>query len=70
MPTGVLLVVTMPGEIFTERHSASFLTTVGLADWIVEMPEDYVAVVERWCDDLEKLADLREGLAHRAFAFL
>ncbi len=61
-------VVTIPGETFAERHSASFLTAVGLTDWVVETPHAYVTLLERWCNDLEKLADLREGLRARVQA--
>ncbi len=61
-------VVTIPGEMFSERHSASFVTTVGLTDWVVETPDAYVALLERWCNDLEKLAELREGLRARVEA--
>ena len=32
-------VVTMPGQIFAHRHSASFLREVGLTDWVVDTPD-------------------------------
>ena len=58
-------VVTMPGETFAARHAASHLSNVGLTDWIVETPERYVELVERWCRDLTGLAALRVGLRPR-----
>ena len=58
-------VVTMPGETFAARHAGSHLSNVGLTDWVVETPEQYVALVERWCGDLTGLADLRDGLRPR-----
>ena len=58
-------VATLPGETFAERHSASFLTVVGLDDWIVGSTADYVDLVERRCADLDDLAGLRDGLRAR-----
>jgi len=58
-------VVTMPGETFAGRHAASHLSNVGLTDWVVDTPERYVGLVERWCGDLVGLADLRDDLRPR-----
>ncbi|MDP6816609.1 MAG: tetratricopeptide repeat protein [Alphaproteobacteria bacterium] len=58
-------VVTMPGEIFAHRHSASFLGTVGLTDWLATTPEQYLRIAERHCGDLAGLAGLRAGLRER-----
>ena len=58
-------VVTMPGEIFAHRHSASFLGTVGLTDWLATTPEQYLQIAERHCGDLDGLAALRAGLRER-----
>ena len=47
------------------RHSASLLTRVGLGDWAVHTPEDYVALAARWAGELDNLARLRAGLRDR-----
>ncbi len=61
-------VLTWPGKTFAGRHSASFLTTVGLRDWIADGPEDYVRVLTDKCSDLSALNDLRLGLRDRVAA--
>ena len=61
-------VVTLPGEAFAGRHSASHLHNVGLGDWVVETPEHYVAVAERWARDCAALSELRAGLRGRMAA--
>ncbi len=61
-------VVTLAGETFAGRHSASHLHNVGLDDWVVETPEDYLAVAERWARDVPALAELRAGLRGRMAA--
>ncbi|MFP6688468.1 MAG: hypothetical protein VCD31_03980, partial [Alphaproteobacteria bacterium] len=55
-------VVTMPGQIFAHRHSASFLREVGLTDWVVDTPDQYLRIAERYCSDLDSLAGLRADL--------
>ncbi len=61
-------VVTLPGERFSGRHSATHLHNVGLGDWVIETPEEYLAVAERWSLDVAALADLRSGLRARMAA--
>ena len=61
-------VVTLAGDTFAGRHSASHLHNVGLDDWVVETVEDYLAVSERWSRDVPALADLRAGLRGRMAA--
>jgi predicted O-linked N-acetylglucosamine transferase (SPINDLY family) len=61
-------VVALAGETFAGRHAASHLHNVGLADWVVESAEDYLAVAERWGRDTAALADLRAGLRHQMAA--
>lgn len=61
-------VVAMAGETFAGRHSVSHLHNVGLGDWVVESPEDYLAFADRWSRDLAALADLRAGLRDRMAA--
>ncbi len=58
-------VLTLPGPTFAGRHSASHLTNVGRADWIVDSPDAYVEKAEAWADDIDGLAALRAGLRER-----
>lgn len=55
-------VVTLIGTTFAGRHSASFLTAVGLEDWIAEDSSAYVSILKAKCADLESLALLRDSL--------
>ena len=61
-------VVTLPGEIFAARHSASHLSNVGLADWIAGDAACYRAIARRAAADLAGLAVLRTGLRARVKA--
>jgi protein O-GlcNAc transferase len=54
--------ITLPGETFASRHSASHLSNVGLADWITNSLEDYVEAAVTRANDIPALAQLRSGL--------
>jgi protein O-GlcNAc transferase len=54
--------VTMPGETFASRHSASHMSNAGLADWVVEGADAYVARALACVADTDALARLRAGL--------
>jgi predicted O-linked N-acetylglucosamine transferase (SPINDLY family) len=54
--------VTLPGEIFASRHSASHLSNVGLVDWVAADLEGYVELALARATDLAALATLRDGL--------
>ena len=58
-------VLTLPGEIFASRHSASHLSNVGLVDWIARDTADYVAIAIAKARDLAALAALRSGMRPR-----
>jgi predicted O-linked N-acetylglucosamine transferase (SPINDLY family) len=58
-------VITLLGPTFAGRHSASHLTNVGLADWIVADREAYAETAVSWAQDLPRLARLREDLRDR-----
>ena len=58
-------VVTMPGEIFASRHSASHLTNIGLPDWVAADPDDYHRIAVTRAADLAALAAMRAGLRAR-----
>ncbi len=57
--------VTLPGEIFASRHSASHLSNAGLADWLVGSVPDYIEMVVARASDLAALAELRAGLRQK-----
>jgi len=52
------------------RNSAALLARVGLADWAVETPEQYLALGVRVANDLDRLAQLRSELRDRMAATL
>ena len=58
-------VLTVPGEAFCHRHSASFLTTLGLEDWIAEDVDDYVAKAIEYSKRRDDLVILRQTLRDR-----
>lgn len=58
-------VITLPGWTFAGKHAASHLTTAGLEDWVAASAEDYVAIAQKWSNDLEGLAALRAGIRQR-----
>jgi predicted O-linked N-acetylglucosamine transferase (SPINDLY family) len=58
-------VLTLPGEIFASRHSASHLGNVGLAGWIAPDLESYCAMAIKRAAALPALAALRAGLRAR-----
>ena len=58
-------VLTLPGEIFASRHSASHLSNVGLVDWIARDTADYVAIAIAKARDLAALTALRSGMRPR-----
>jgi protein O-GlcNAc transferase len=57
--------VTLPGEIFASRHSASHLSNVGLADWITDSVEDYIEMAVARASDPAALGALRSGLREK-----
>jgi predicted O-linked N-acetylglucosamine transferase (SPINDLY family) len=58
-------VLTLPGEIFASRHSASHLSNIGLNDWIAGNVSDYVARALRFASDITLLVSLRASLRGR-----
>jgi protein O-GlcNAc transferase len=61
-------IVSLCGVRPAGRNSAALLARVGLADWAVGTPEQYVENAVRWANDLGSLADLRNGMRHRMMA--
>jgi len=60
--------VTLPGEIFASRHSASHLSNAGLADWVVADLDGYIDLALARTADPQALAVLRAGLRSRVKA--
>jgi predicted O-linked N-acetylglucosamine transferase (SPINDLY family) len=58
-------VVTMPGEIFASRHSASHLSNAGLADWVCDSIESYVGLAAGRASDVAGMDALRAALRDR-----
>ena len=60
--------ITMPGESFASRHSASHMSNIGLADWVVADIAAYQDMAVRRAADIPALAALRAGLRPRMAA--
>ena len=54
--------VTLPGEIFASRHSASHLSNAGYADWVAKDRDDYIAIALDWANRPEALAAQRRTM--------
>jgi predicted O-linked N-acetylglucosamine transferase (SPINDLY family) len=54
--------ITLPGEIFASRHSASHMSNAGLPDWVAGSVEDYMDMAVARAGNLAALANLRAGL--------
>ena len=54
--------VTLPGEIFASRHSASHLTNAGFAEWVARDLTHYKCIAVSWATDPSGLARLRETM--------
>lgn len=60
--------VTLIGDTFAGRHSATHLSAAGLGDFCVRSIEDYVSLATDWARRPEDLAVLRAGLRDRVRA--
>jgi predicted O-linked N-acetylglucosamine transferase (SPINDLY family) len=54
--------VTLPGESFASRHSASHLSNAGLGDWVAGDLDAYIGLALARAADRDTLATLRAGL--------
>ncbi|MCK9917170.1 tetratricopeptide repeat protein [Microbacteriaceae bacterium K1510] len=61
-------VVTLVGDTFAGRHSASHLTAAGLLQFCTTTPDDYVAKAVDWSQRRDELAALRGTLRERVAA--
>jgi predicted O-linked N-acetylglucosamine transferase (SPINDLY family) len=57
--------VTLPGEIFASRHSASHLSNAGFPDWVARDREDYVDMAVARGRDAACLKPVRETMRTR-----
>jgi protein O-GlcNAc transferase len=60
--------LTLPGETFASRHSASHMSNAGLEGWIATDIADYVELAVSKSQDIKTLATLRQGLRARVKA--
>jgi predicted O-linked N-acetylglucosamine transferase (SPINDLY family) len=60
--------VTLPGEIFASRHSASHLSNAGFADWVAADRDEYVRMAVTRAGDIGGLAALRRTMRGRVRA--
>jgi predicted O-linked N-acetylglucosamine transferase (SPINDLY family) len=57
--------ITLPGETFASRHSASHMSNAGLPNWITGSTDEYIEMAVARAADLKVLARLRAGLRER-----
>jgi len=55
-------VVTLPGLLFSSRHSLSHLMNVGLSECVASSCEEYVAIARNLASDVSRLSQLRQSL--------
>lgn len=55
-------VVTLPGALFSSRHSLTHLMNVGLSCCVASSQEDYIAIACNLASDVKNLVQLRSGL--------
>ncbi len=60
--------VTITGDRFTGRMSASFLAHLGLNELVAETVDQYIEIATHLAGDPERLATLRAGLRPRMAA--
>lgn len=60
--------VTLVGQTFAGRHSATHLTAAGLADFCTDSIEAYIDLAVDWASQPEALAALRAGLRQKVAA--
>jgi len=58
-------VITLAGETFAERHSASHLGNIGLGELVCDSQREYAACATGLAGDAKRLAGLRAGLRER-----
>ncbi|MEA2743664.1 MAG: protein O-GlcNAc transferase, partial [Acetobacteraceae bacterium] len=54
--------ITLPGEIFASRHSASHMSNAGLPDWVTGSVAEYIEMAVTRASNVPALATLRASL--------
>jgi protein O-GlcNAc transferase len=57
--------ITLPGDFFAARHSASHMSNAGLADWVAGSIEAYIDMAVARAGDVQALAALRAELREK-----
>jgi predicted O-linked N-acetylglucosamine transferase (SPINDLY family) len=60
--------LTLAGDRLIARQGASLLSAAGLADWVVNSADDFVAKGVAFASDISQLAKLRAGLREQVLA--
>lgn len=60
--------LTLAGDSLIARQGASLLSAAGLADWVVESRDEFVARGVKYASDISWLAKLRAGLREQVLA--
>jgi protein O-GlcNAc transferase len=55
-------VITLPGETFASRHSLSYLSTIGLTDFVAQDRDHYIRLAVDWSHRLTELSEIRKNL--------
>jgi len=55
-------VITFPGQTFAGRHSLSYLSNVGLQQFVADDIAGYIEMAASWANRLDELAAIRGGL--------
>jgi predicted O-linked N-acetylglucosamine transferase (SPINDLY family) len=61
-------VLTLTASSFLSRQGVGILMNTGLADWVANSADEYVALALSHVRDLQRLAILRNGLRYQALA--
>lgn len=58
-------VVTLPGELFSSRHSLSHLMNMGLSELVASTKEEYISIACLLAGDLTKLSEMRKNMRNQ-----
>ena len=58
-------VVTLAGDRHASRMGLSFMSVIGLPEFVARTPDEYVAIAARFAADLPALANIRAGMRDR-----
>jgi predicted O-linked N-acetylglucosamine transferase (SPINDLY family) len=55
-------VLSVAGDDCRSRQGLSILSSIGLADFVAQSPDQLVALASIWANQIDTLAELRSGL--------